>query len=173
MLEPFAHLLGATVHELWQLAAVSDDGTIPLPGELVLETGTGFVSLSYTQDGLACRGPSRRQDLRWATEPWLAMGRGDAEEWLELVPPERKPALPLTVTAMTGLFTDGPYHLPVGLTLFEDGDTLALVLSGDGDPIVLMTTEQFDLVCTDLGTARANAERVAAAMRKQLVEQRL
>lgn len=174
MLEPYACLLGATVTGLWQLAAVSDDGTIPLPGTLALETGAGFVLLHYTQEGLTCRGPVPRHELRWDTEPWLPMGRsGDAEEWLELVPFENPPTLPLSVTAMTGWFADGPYHLPLGLTLFEDGDTFALILSGDGDPIVIMTTLDFDLVCTDRATAWASAEEIAAAMRVRLVEQEL
>lgn len=174
MLEPYACLLGTTVTVLWRLAAVSDDGTIPLPGELVLETDRGFVSLSYTQEGLSCRGPSPRQDVRWDTEPWLAMGRSsDAEEWLELVEVEHGPALPLFVTAFTGWFADAPYQTPIGLTLFEDGDTFALILSGDSDPVVLMTTEQFELVCTDRATARARAERTAAAMRVSLIEREL
>ncbi|MDQ3786607.1 MAG: hypothetical protein M3422_05100 [Actinomycetota bacterium] len=174
MLDPYACLLGTTVTGLWRLAAVSDDGTIPLPGELVLETDRGFVSLSYTQDGLSCTGPVERDDVRWATESWLAMGRHpDAEEWLDLVEVEDGPALPLFVTAFTGWFADGPYQTPVGLTLFPDGDTFALILSGDGDPVVLMTTEQFDLVCTDHATARARAERTAAAMRVRLIEREL
>jgi hypothetical protein len=174
VLDPFARLLGVTVLRLWRLAAVSDDGTIPLPGTLALETSAGFVLLHYTQDGLTCRGPDPRHELRWDTEPWLTMGRtGDAEEWLELVPFENPPTLPLSVTAMTGWFADGPYQLPVGLTLFEDGDTFALILSGDGDPIVIMTTTDFDLVCTDRATARAHAETIAATMRVGLVEREL
>jgi hypothetical protein len=174
-LAPFAgHLLGVTVTGYWRLAAVSDDGTIPLPGEVVLETSTGFVTLSYTQDGLRCRKPVRQHDLRWVTEPWLTIGRsGDAEEWLELVPLENQPAPPLSVTAITGWFADGPYHVPFGLTLFEDGDTYALILSGNGDPIVIMTTASFDLVCADRATARRYAEEVAANMRVRLVEQEL
>ena len=174
MLKPYACLLGATVTGLWRLAATSDDGTIPLPSTLVLETDRGFVVLGYTQDGLSCTGPVERDDVRWETEPWLAMGRSsDAEEWLELVDVEHGPALPLLVTALTGWFADGPYHTPIGLTLFEDGDTFALILSGDGDPIVLMTTERFELVCTDRETARTRAERTADAMHVRVIEREL
>lgn len=163
MLEPYACLLGTTVTGLWQLAAVSDDGTIPLPGELVPEIEGGFVSLSCTQGGLSCRGPSPRHDVRWDTEPWLAMGRSeDAEEWLELVPAENQPALPLSVTAMTGWFAVGSYTFP-----------LALILSGDGAPVVLMTTPRFALVCTDRATARAHAEQVTEVMGFRLVEREL
>ncbi|GAB1516305.1 hypothetical protein [Actinophytocola sp. KF-1] len=161
MLEPYARLLGTTVTGLWQLAAVSDDGVIPLPGELVLETDAGFVSLSYRQDGLACTGPVDRADVRWGTEPWLTMGRADADEWLELVP-AAVPGLPLAVTGVTGWFGVGDWVLPC-----------ALVLSGAGDPLVLMTTADHDLVRTDHRTAREHAEHLTAVMRMRLVEQRL
>ena len=45
--------------------------------------------------------------------------------------------------------------------------------SGDGDPIVLMTTDEFDLVCADHATARDRAEKIAATMHVGLVEQEL
>ncbi len=163
MLEPYARLLGATVHRLWQLAAVSDDGTIPLPGHLALETGDGFVTLSCTQEGLWCHGPSPRQDVRRDSEPWPAMGWAEgADEWLDLVPPDDQPALPRTVTALTGWFGVGAYM-----------HTYALALSGRQDPLVLMTTDRFDLVCTDVETARDRAMTLAPAMRLRFVEQRL
>ncbi|SDJ38746.1 hypothetical protein SAMN05192558_10928 [Actinokineospora alba] len=81
-------LLGVTVTGLWQLATVSADGTIPLPGTLVLESPAGFVTFSCAQEGLSCRGLVPREEIRWNTEPDLAMdSRGD-EEWLSLVPLE-------------------------------------------------------------------------------------
>lgn len=79
-------LLGITVTRLWQLATVSADGTVPLPGILALEAPAGFVTLSYAQEGLSCRGLVRREDIRWDAEPDLAMDNPGDEEWLTLVP---------------------------------------------------------------------------------------
>jgi hypothetical protein len=178
LLDPFVRrLLGVTVTGLWQLAAVSDDGVIPLPGELVLETGTGFVSLSYNQDELSCRGPSPRRDLRWETEPWLEMYRsGEAEEWLELVPLDAeewrelplavRPALPLSVTAMTGWFAVASYSPDIDYV-----ETYALILSGGGHSLVIMSTDDFDLKFVDRPTARKRTEGVVANLRVRLVEE--
>lgn len=163
-LAPFARrLLGVTVLELWRVTAVSADGRIPLLGTLVLETGTGFVTLQYTQDGLSCQGPLRRDEIRWNTEPDLAMGRsGGAEEWLDLVPLEDQsnvPRLPLAVAAVTGWFGVGSYL-----------DAFALILAGGGRELVVMTTDEFDLRCAGRQEARRRAELVAANMSLDLVE---
>jgi hypothetical protein len=164
-LSPFAgSLLGATVTEVWQLAAVSDDGTIALPGELVLASSTGFVSLSYVQGGLSRRESTRREEIRWDTEPDLAMGGdGTAEEWLDLVPLEDRdnvPDLPLFVEAVTGWFGVGSYL-----------DAFALILTGGGRSLVLMTTDDFDLRCATREEAWDRAVLVAANMNLRLVEQ--
>ncbi|ONI91575.1 hypothetical protein ALI22I_08120 [Saccharothrix sp. ALI-22-I] len=163
-LTPFTRsLLGATVTGLWQLAAVSDDGTIPLPGELALETDTGFVTLSCTQEGLSCREPVRRDEIRWDTEPDLAMDNlGDAEEWLGLVPLEDRanvPELPLFVAAVTGWFGVGSYR-----------DAFALILTGRGRSLVVMTTSDFDLRCATRQEASQRAEQVAVNMNLRLIE---
>jgi hypothetical protein len=143
---------------------VSTDGTIPLLGELVLETGTGFVTLSYTQGGLSCRGPVQRSEIRWATEPDLAVGRSaDAEEWLDLAPLDDQPnlpALPLRVAKVSGSFGVGPYV-----------DAFVLILAGAGRPLVIMTTDEFDLRPATSEEARARAELVAANMNLRLVDQ--
>jgi hypothetical protein len=164
-LAPIARcLLGITVTRLWHLSAVSDDGVIPLPGQLVLGTDIGFVTLSYTQEGLSCRRRGRRSDVRWDTEPDLAMGRSEnAEEWLELTPLEEHthvPELPLLVEAVTGWFGTGRYL-----------DTLALILAGGGRELVIMTTDDFDLRCTTRQVARERAELVAANMNLRLIEE--
>jgi hypothetical protein len=164
-LSPFARsLLGATVTEVWQLAAVSDEGTIPLPGELVLESDRGFVTLSYTQGGLSCRDSVRREEVRWPTEPDLVMGYdGTAEEWLGLVPVadrDHMPELPLFVEAVTGWFGIGSYI-----------DAFALILGGGDRSLVLMTTDDFDLRCATREEARERAVLVAANMNLRLVEQ--
>lgn len=160
-LTPYADaLLGVTVNALWRLAAVSTDGTIPLPGTLVPDTDRGFVTLSYAQEGLSCRGPVRRGEIRWDTEPALAMGAGSAEEWLDLVPLEDSaPGLPLFVQSVTGWFGVGSYV-----------DTFALVLSGRGRSLVVMTTDDFDLRVASYQEARHRAELVARNMNLRLVE---
>jgi hypothetical protein len=164
-LSPFARsLLGATVTGIWRLAAVSDDGVLPLPGELVLATTTGFVSLSYTQGGLLPQVSQQRAEIRWVTEPDLAMGNeGTAEEWLELVPLddlEHVPELPLLVEVVTGWFGVGPYL-----------DTFALILGGRDQSLVLMTTDDYDLRIVTRLEARERAVVVAANMGQRLVEQ--
>jgi hypothetical protein len=164
-LSPFARsLLGTAVTEIWQLAAVSADGTTPLPGVLVIATNTGFVTLSYTQEGLSCRGSARREEIRWDAEPDLVMGNdGTAEEWLDLVPYEDQdnlPELPLFVEAVTGWFGVGSYF-----------DAFALILSGRGGSLVLMTTDDFDLRGATLQEARQRAEIVAANMNLRLIVQ--
>jgi hypothetical protein len=156
-------LLGITVTGLWQLATVSADGTIPLPGTLVLESPAGFVTLSYAQEGLFCRGLVRREDIRWNTEPDLAMdSRGD-EEWLSLVPLEDRaavPELPLFIEVVTGWFGTGDYL-----------DVFALILTGRGRSLVVMTTDDFDLRCATREEARTRADKVAANMNLVLTEQ--
>ena len=164
-LSPFARsLLGATVTGLWQLTAVSTDGTIPLPGTLVLETNVGFVTLSYTQGGLSCQGPVRRAEIHWDTEPDLAMDpAGNVEEWLGLAPFEGRtnaPELPLFVEAVTGWFGVGSYL-----------DVFALILTGRGRSLVIMTTDEFDMRCATRQEARQRAELVAANMNLRLTEQ--
>jgi hypothetical protein len=164
-LSPFAHsLLGATVTGLWHVAAVSEDGTIPLPGTLVLETKTGFVTLTYTQEGLSCRDSTRREEIRWDAEPDLEMGNpGNAEEWLDLAPLEDRldvPELPLSVETVTGWFGVGAYL-----------DTFALILSGRGRSLVIMTTDDFSLRCATHQEARQRATLVAANMNLRLIEQ--
>jgi hypothetical protein len=161
--DPFARrLLGATVHRLWRLVTVSTDGTIPLLGTLALETDTGFVTLSYTQGGLSCHGPLARHEIRWETEPDLAMGKaGDAEEWLDLAPFEDHPNVPpLFVESVTGWFGVGPYV-----------DTFALILTGRGTDLVIMTTDEFDLRRASREEARQRAELVAANMNLHMVDQ--
>ena len=163
-LGPFARsLLGATVTELWQLAAVSADASIVLPGILVLATNTGFVTLSYTQEGLSCRCSVRREEIRWDTEPDLPMGDpGNVEEWLALAPLEDRvntPGLPLFVDAVTGWFGVGSYL-----------DAFALILTGRGRSLVIMTTDDFDLRCVTRQEARQRAELVAANMDQRLIE---
>jgi hypothetical protein len=165
LLAPFARrLLGVTVTGLWRLITVSTDGTIPLLGELVLETDTGFVTLSYTQEGLSCQGPVGRSEIRWATEPDLTMGRSaDAEEWLDLAPLDDQPnlpALPLRVEKVTGWFGVGSYI-----------DAFALILAGAGRTLVIMTTDEFDLRPATSQEARTRAELVAANMNLRLVDQ--
>jgi hypothetical protein len=161
-LTPYANaLLGVTVNALWRLAAVSADGAIPLPGTLVADTDRGFVTLSYAQEGLSCRGPARRDEIRWDTEPDLAMGAGTAEEWLDLVPLEAGGSgLPLFVQSVTGWFGIGSYV-----------DTFAVILSGRGRSLVVMTTDDFDLRIASYEEARRRAELVAGNMRLRLVEQ--
>jgi hypothetical protein len=164
-LAPFARrLLGVTVTGLWRLSTVSTDGAIPLPGELVLETGTGFVSLSHTQQGLSCRGPVPRPDIGWATEPDLTMGRSEgAGEWLDLARLDQPaPALPLAVAAVTGWFGLGTYL-----------DAFALILSGADRELVLMTTDAFDLRPATRAEARRRADAVATNLNLRLVEQEL
>jgi hypothetical protein len=164
-LAPFAgRLLGVTVLELWQLTTVSSDGSIPLPGTLVLETGIGFITLQYSQDGLSCQGPSNRAEIRWDMEPDLAMGRsGDAEEWLDLTPwedPSNVPELPLVVESVTGWFGVGSYL-----------ETFALILAGADRELVVMTTDEFDLRCAPRQEARQRAELIAANTSMDLVEE--
>lgn len=166
-LAPFARrLLGVTVTELWRLITVSADGTIPLLGTLVLVTNTGFVTLSYTQEGLSCRGPVRRGEILWDTEPDLAMGKSEnADEWLDLAPLADQPnipELPLFVEAVTGWFGVGSYL-----------DAFALILAGDGRALVIMTTDEFDLQCTTRQEARQRAEQVVANMNLRLIDQEL
>ncbi|MEJ2854139.1 MULTISPECIES: hypothetical protein [unclassified Saccharothrix] len=160
-LTPFARaLLGVTVNAVWRLAAVSEDGAIPLPGTLVLDTDRGFVTLSYAQEGLSCRGPGRRDEIRWDTEPDLAMrGAHAAEEWLDLVPLEEAPGLPLGVQSVAGWFGVGSYV-----------DTFALILSGRGRSLIFMTTDDFDLRPAPYDEARRRAETVARNMGLRLVE---
>lgn len=156
-------LLGVTVTRLWQLATVSADGTIPLPGILVLESPAGFVTLSYAQEGLSCRGLVRREDIRWDAEPDLAMDNRGDEEWLSLVPLEdgaNVPELPLFIESVTGWFGSGAYR-----------DVFALILTGRGRSLVIMTTDDFDLRCATREEARARADKVAANMNLVLTEQ--
>ena len=152
-LAPFGRrLLGATVTGLWRVVTVSDDGVIPLLGELALETDTGFVQLSYTQDGLAYAGPVRRTEIRWSTESDLAMDRSrQAEEWLDLVPLTERSSLPLTVETLTGWFGTGTYL-----------DAFAIILTGGDRELVIMTTDEFDLLPATRRQARERAELVAA-----------
>lgn len=164
-LRPFARsLLGTTVTGLWQLAAVSADGMIPLPGALVLATTAGFVTLSYTQEGLSCRDSVRRDEIRWDTESGLTMGNPEnGEEWLALTPFEDRidlPGLPLFVEAVTGWFGVGSYV-----------DAFALILTGHGRSLVIMTTDDFDLRCATHQEARQRAALVAANMKLRLIEQ--
>lgn len=167
LLVPYARrLLGVSVTRLWRLVTVSPEAIIPLLGTLVLETEAGFVTLSYTQQGLSCHGPMPRSDIRWNTEPDLPMGRTpDAEEWLDLGPLEDQPAaprLPLFVHTVTGWFGVGPYT-----------DTFALILAGQGGELVIMTTDAFDLQSATRQEARHRAELVAANMDLRLVDQEL
>jgi hypothetical protein len=164
-LDPFARsLLGATVTGLWQMTAVSTDGTIPLPGTLALETDTGFVTLFYGQNGLLVRPPVRRDEIRWDTEPELVMGNpGNAEEWLGLTVLDDQshvPELPLFVEALTGWFGVGSYL-----------DTFALILDGGERSIVIMTTDDFDLRCATRQEARQRGALVGATMGLRFVEQ--
>jgi hypothetical protein len=152
-------LLGVTVCGLWRVITVSTDGTIPLPGVLALQTNAGFVTLSYTQQGLSCDGPTRRTEIRWATEPHLAMGAADAEEWLDLAPLHDQPVF---VQTLTGWFGAGSYV-----------DTFALILSGNGRELVIMTTDELELRIADREQARRRAEAVAANTTMRLVEARL
>ncbi|WP_433014032.1 hypothetical protein [Kribbella sp. CA-294648] len=153
-------LLGVTATALWRLAAGSEDAAIPLPGTLVFETDRGFVTLSYAQKGLSCRGPMRRDEIRWDTEPDLAMrGARNTEEWLDLVPLAEAPALPLVVQLVTGWFGVGSYV-----------DTFALILSGGGRSLVLTTTDDFDLRPASYDDARRRAELVAGNLGLRLVE---
>lgn len=157
-------LLGVTTNGLWCLAAVTEDGSITLPGTLVLDTDRGFVTLCYAQEGLTSRGPSRKDEIRWETEPDLTMGRtGDAEEWLDLVPLEdgsTVPSLPLRIHSVTGWFGIGSYT-----------DVLAVILSGGGCSLVVMTTYDFGLRCVTEQEARDRAELLAKNMNLRLVEQ--
>jgi hypothetical protein len=154
-------LLGATVTGLWRLVTVSADGSIPLLGTLVPETDNGFVVLSYSQDGLSCRGPMPRAEIRWDTEPDLPMGQsGDVEEWLDLAPYEGPVALPLFVAELTGWFGVGAYV-----------DAFALVVGGRGRELVVMTTDEFDLRIATREEARRRAEVVAANMNLRPVDQ--
>jgi hypothetical protein len=165
-LVPFARrLLGVTVTGLWRLSAVSPDGSIPLLGTLVLETDTGFVTLSHTQQGLSCRGPVPRHELRWDTEPDLSMGRSEhVEEWLDLAPFDDQPVpeLPLRVAALTGWFGLGTYL-----------DAFALILTGDGRELVVMATDELDLRRVTRQEARRRAESVAANLNLRLIDQEL
>lgn len=161
-LTPLARpLLGLTVNRLWRLAAVSEGTTIPLPGTLVLDSDLGFATLSYAQEGLTCRGPSSRDGIRWDTEPDLTTSRED-DEWLDLVPlPDGStvPLLPFQVQSVTGWFGTGSYT-----------DVFALILSGRGRSLVVMTTDDFDLRCATYQEARTRAELLASTVGLRLVE---
>ena len=149
-----------TVSGQWRVVTASADGTIPLSGLLTLETDAGFVTLSYTQQGLSCRGPTRRSEIGWDTEPHLAMGRaGDVEEWLDLEPIDDRPVL---VETLTGWFGAGSYL-----------DAFALILTGGGRDLVIATTDELDLRITTRDEARQRAETVAANMNLRLIEARL
>ncbi|MFG1793697.1 hypothetical protein [Nocardia sp. NPDC049149] len=157
-------LLGATVCGLWRLAAVSDDGQIPLTGTLVLESERGFVTLSYSQDGLSVRGPDMLSDIRWDTEPeLLPSNQGNAEEWIELIPIEHQidaPEFPLFVDGVRAWFGIGAYL-----------DTFGIELTSGDRTLVLATTDGFDLNVSSLQQIRRRAELVATHMNLRLIEQ--
>ncbi|WP_121436045.1 hypothetical protein [Actinomadura pelletieri] len=150
---------------LWRLRAVSDEGSIRLLDTVVLELGSGrFVSLSHSQEGPACTVAATRDEVRWATEPELRMGREPgAEEWLDLVEPEDEaivPPFPLPVRALEGWFGEGRYR-----------DVFALAFGNGVNRLVLMTTDQFDLVCTTVEAALRRAELVAGNTGLRLVQE--
>ncbi|WP_069161188.1 hypothetical protein [Nocardia altamirensis] len=157
-------LLGTTVTGLGRLAAVSDDGQIPLTGTLVLESELGYVTLSYSQDGLSIRGPERLSDIRWDTEPELMPNnQGHAEEWIELIPIEQQidtPEFPLHVDAVRAWFGIGAYV-----------ETFGIVLTSGDRTLVLTTTDAFDLNVSSLQQTRQRAELVATHMNLRLIEQ--
>ncbi|MFC3436371.1 hypothetical protein [Nocardia seriolae] len=157
-------LLATSVIGLGRLAAVSHNGSIPVTGTLVLETNRGFITLSYTQQGLSVRGPEQRSEIRWTTEPDLTMDhQAAAEEWLELIAIEDRPhttTLPLAVDTVTGWFGLGPWV-----------DTFAILLTGGDRTLVLTTTDEFDLTTSTPEHARQRAKLAAANMNLRFTEQ--
>ncbi|QIS03717.1 hypothetical protein F5X71_16540 [Nocardia brasiliensis] len=135
-----------------------------MTGTVVLESEGGFVTLSYSQRGLSVRGPERRDEIRWDTEPELRSGdRGEAEEWIELIPLENQsavPELPFAVDAVRAWFGIGSYV-----------ETLGIALTSAARTLVLATTDAFDLNFSTLQQTRHRAELVAANMNMCLIEQ--
>ncbi|WP_086820166.1 hypothetical protein [Allokutzneria sp. NRRL B-24872] len=150
-------LLGVTVLRLWRLSTVSAEGSITLLCTLVLETDAGFVTLFSGQEGVSCRGPEPRQEIRWETEPELAMGASaGAEEWLDLAPVGE--ALSTTVTSVRTLTGVGSYTLTFALFLGE---------------LAIAVTDEFDLECLPRKEVRRRAETLTAALGLRLVESEL
>ncbi|WTX00760.1 hypothetical protein OG216_45785 (plasmid) [Streptomycetaceae bacterium NBC_01309] len=128
-----------------------------------MEIDTGYVSLTYDQEGLHCLGPTQLDGIRWQVEP-LRMGRSRfSDEWLELAPFEDTDSpieLPLRVAEITGWFGLGSYD-----------QAFALAFRDRSREIVVCTTDDFDLVLSAREPAVLRAEFLARAMQQRLVRE--
>jgi hypothetical protein len=153
-------LLDIEVSNIFRLcvASADPDQCIPLLSTLVLEVDRRFLLLSYSQEsGLVCNAPVKKQDLRWDREI-------DEGEWLELTRLEDSaeiPELPFRVRRITGW---------IGANRYDD--VLAVVLEDDTNMLVVTTTQDM-LICTDFNTARREAELVVKNHQMQIRQETL
>ncbi|MFD8497654.1 hypothetical protein [Amycolatopsis sp. NPDC059657] len=167
MLERYADIfLGDTVEAVWRFQAVTDEASIVLLDTIIFETFNGFIALTCLQEGLSCERVQEKALLRWRGDLALPFGQVDAaEEWLELVSldaHEVLPVFPLRVSGLTGWFGAGSYE-----------DVFSLALSGGSAQLVVVTTDSFELVCSEEEEATARAELVATNMNLCLVREEL
>lgn len=159
-------LLGVFISGIRRLCTASDEGVITLMDTLVLELTDGYLTISYSQQGLSCQLTGARTDIRWEADPELRWDANTVEEWLKLGDLESEaqvPTLPIHVRSVTAWIGSGSYD-----------EILAIIAEEDTTKrIVMMTTDQFDLVCVDIEEASRRAETVAEVMNMTLIRERM